>query len=319
MKLPRLLLAASLLAGSAFAMPAQAQMRPLADPVVVHPDPESLFTSSDPVLHRNKQAALHIVRELLQCNQWSRAGEWLTERYIQHNPLAGSGLAPVQHYFINVAKRQPTPTCEKLTNPIVAVQAEGDFVTVLFVRELPIPGHDGETYTTTWFDSWRFVDGKADEHWDPATLPALPPPYIGAAEDRAAIDKLMWSYDRALDTYNADAYVAKFTPDGAFGGVRGRDALHKMITDLKKNHDDRTARGERVPAMRHFTMNQYLEFTGPTTARYHYYHQTVFGTGGSLGSKDAPVVAAAGNGVDDLVKVDGKWLIKFRNVAPTDE
>ena len=33
--------------------------------------------------------------------------------------------------------------------------------------------------------------------------------------------------------------------------------------------------------MRHFTMNQYLEFTGPTTARYHYYHQTVFGTGGA--------------------------------------
>jgi hypothetical protein len=31
--------------------------------------------------------------------------------------------------------------------------------------------------------------------------------------------------------------------------------------------------------MRHFTMNAYLEFTGPTTARYHYYHQTVFGSG----------------------------------------
>ncbi|MBO9170787.1 hypothetical protein [Rhizobium sp. L245/93] len=26
-----------------------------------------------------------------------------------------------------------------------------------------------KSYTTTWFDSWRFVDGKADEHWDPAT------------------------------------------------------------------------------------------------------------------------------------------------------
>jgi hypothetical protein len=27
-------------------------------------------------------------------------------------------------------------------------------------------------------------------------------------------------------------------------------------------------------------------------------------------------VAAAGNGVDDLVKVNGKWLIKTRNVSP---
>jgi len=27
-------------------------------------------------------------------------------------------------------------------------------------------------------------------------------------------------------------------------------------------------------------------------------------------------VAAAGNAVDDLVKVNGKWLIKVRNVSP---
>lgn len=160
-------------------LPAAAQMRPLSDPVVAHPDPESLFTSADPQLHRNKQAALHIMRELLQCNQWSRAGEWLTDRYIQHNPLAASGLEGVINYFVNIAKREPTPTCDELTTPVVAVQAEGDFVTVLMQRELPVPGIEGETYTTTWFDTWRFVDGKADEHWDPATLPPVETPPAG--------------------------------------------------------------------------------------------------------------------------------------------
>jgi hypothetical protein len=30
-------------------------------------------------------------------------------------------------------------------------------------------------------------------------------------------------------------------------------------------------------------------------------------------------MAAAGQGVDDLVKVDGKWYISNRNVAPTRE
>ena len=30
-------------------------------------------------------------------------------------------------------------------------------------------------------------------------------------------------------------------------------------------------------------------------------------------------IAAAGNGVDDLVKVDGQWLIKFRNVSAPDD
>jgi hypothetical protein len=50
------------------------------------------------------------MRELLQCNQWNRAGEWLTDRYIQHNPLAASGLAGVKYYFIEIAKRVQTPT-----------------------------------------------------------------------------------------------------------------------------------------------------------------------------------------------------------------
>ena len=154
------------------ALPAAAQMRALSDPVVAHPDPESLFTSKDKALHRNKQAALRIMRELLQCNQWDRAGEWLTDKYIQHNPMAASGLKGVQEYFINVAKRKPTPTCTKLTSPVVAVQAEGDFVTVLTVREYKYADDPSKSYTTTWFDTWRFVNGKADEHWDPATLPA---------------------------------------------------------------------------------------------------------------------------------------------------
>ncbi|MEO6185868.1 MAG: nuclear transport factor 2 family protein [Steroidobacteraceae bacterium] len=311
------------------ALPAAAQMRALSDPVVAHPDPESLFTSKDPKLNRNKQASLRIMRELLQCNQWDRAGEWLTDKYIQHNPMAASGLAGVKEYFINVAKRVPTPTCTKLTSPVVAVQAEGDYVTVLAVREFKYADDPSKGYTSTWFDTWRFVNGKADEHWDPATLPAPAPRaapaagpptgYLGTPEDRHAIERLMWSYDRVLDTYDADAYVTKFTADGAFGQTKGRDALHKMVADLGTRNAERKAKGEAAPTMRHFTMNQFLEFTGPTTARYHYYHQTVFGTGGAAGSPDAPRVAASGNGVDDLVKVDGKWLIKYRNVSAPDD
>jgi len=308
------------------ALPASAQMRALSDPVVAHPDPESLFTSKDKALHRNKQAALHIMRELLQCNQWERSGEWLSERYVQHNPMAASGLAGVKDYFINVAKRKPTPTCTKLTSPVVAVQAEGDFVTVLAAREMKYADDPSKSYTTTWFDTWRFVNGKADEHWDPATLPvpaAAPAAraasgiQVGTPEDRAAIEKLMWTYDRMLDTYNADAYAKLFTVDGAFGQTKGREALHKMVADIGKGQDERRAKGEKL-TMRHFTMNQYLEFTGPTTARYHYYHQTIFGTGGAT-SPDPARIAAAGNGVDDLVKVDGQWLIKYRNVAAADD
>ena len=50
-----------------------------------------LFTDKDPVLHKNKQAAMHIVIDLLAYGHWNEADKWLTERYIQHNPGFASG------------------------------------------------------------------------------------------------------------------------------------------------------------------------------------------------------------------------------------
>jgi len=140
------------------------------EPVVGVKDPESLFVDKDPVKHRNKQAALRIMRELLQCNQWDRAGEWLTQRYIQHNPNAASGLAGVVAFFTQVMKVKRVDSCPVLTTPIVAVMADGDYVTVMLPRTYPDPRKPGATYSTSWFDTWRFVDGKADEHWDPAMI-----------------------------------------------------------------------------------------------------------------------------------------------------
>jgi predicted SnoaL-like aldol condensation-catalyzing enzyme len=165
------ILAALLLAAGA---PAGAQA--LNDPVVAHPDPESLFTSPDPKLNANKQVALKIVKELLEAGHWDRAPQYLTDAYIQHNPVAASGLKAVMHYFVDVAKVKPKPIPAKMQTKVVAVQAEGEYVTVSFVREMKDPKDPAKTYTTTWFDMWRFKDGKADEHWDPATLPPAPPP-----------------------------------------------------------------------------------------------------------------------------------------------
>ena len=144
------------------------------EPVVGVKEPEKLFTDTDPRLNRNKQATLRIMRELLQCNQWDRAGEWITQRYIQHNPNAASGLAGVVEFFTKVMKVKRVDSCPVLTTEIVAVIAEDDYVTVLWPRRYPDPRKPGAQYSTTWFDTWRFVDGKADEHWDPATIAAPP-------------------------------------------------------------------------------------------------------------------------------------------------
>jgi predicted SnoaL-like aldol condensation-catalyzing enzyme len=79
------------------------------------------------------------------------------------HPVIPSGRAAIVQLFGN----GPVPaTCdEKIDAPIVAVLAGGDLVTVVTVARLK--DSKGDTYTTTWFDMWRIVGGKADEHWDP--------------------------------------------------------------------------------------------------------------------------------------------------------
>src|SRR5439155_9184291 len=100
---------------------------------------------------------------------WDLADKYLTERYIQHNPNAASGRAGVVQYFTEVRKVKPLPIPEKMKTKVVSVVADGDLVVVAYVRQLKDAEDSSTSYTTTWFDTWRFRDGKADEHWDPAT------------------------------------------------------------------------------------------------------------------------------------------------------
>ena len=143
---------------------------------------------------------------------------------------------------------------------------------------------------------------------------------VGAREarDRVEIEALMWRYARALDTFDADAYALVFTEDGQFGSgtnaAKGRAALRQMIEGYRKDRADREAKGEpKSPPMYHMTTDAYVEFLDADRARHHSYWMTVFG---AVGQDTPPRVAAAGRGVDELVRVNGSWLIQSRDVAP---
>ena len=130
---------------------------------------EALFTSPDPQLRANKQVAYHIMKDLLEAGHWELADRYLTERYIQHNPNAANGRQAVVDFFHSLGVK-PKPIPERLSTPVVQVIAEGDYVVVVTVAKRPMPSDPSKTYTTSWFDMWRFKDGKADEHWDNAPL-----------------------------------------------------------------------------------------------------------------------------------------------------
>jgi len=140
------------------------------------------------------------------------------------------------------------------------------------------------------------------------------------AKDRADIAQLMWNYCRALDTFNEDAYASVYTEDGEFHAgtsmpaTKGRAGLKKMVADLKKARVEREAKGEpKTPPMHHIITNSSIEFVDKDHARYNSYWMTVFE---GVGRDVKPNVAAVGRGIDELVRVNGKWLIKYRDVQP---
>jgi hypothetical protein len=140
------------------------------------------------------------------------------------------------------------------------------------------------------------------------------------SQDRAQIEKLMWKYVRALDTEDAEAYASVFTPDGQFGSganaSKGRDALKKMINDFRQRTAENEAKtGVKRAAMYHVIANSYLEFVDKDHARLQAYWMTMFAAGAD---KTPARVAAVGREVDELVRLNGQWLIKLRDVAPKD-
>ena len=134
--------------------------------VVAVANPDALFFSDDPKLNRNKQAAYHIVKDLLEANHWELAGKWIGQTYIQHNPQVKNGLQPVVDYFTKTMHLKPTPIPAKMKTQLVSVVAEGDKVIVAYVVPVKDAKDPSRTYTTTSFDMWRFDNGKAVEHWD---------------------------------------------------------------------------------------------------------------------------------------------------------
>ena len=140
------------------------------------------------------------------------------------------------------------------------------------------------------------------------------------ARDRAEIEDLMWRYARALDTNDAEGYASAYTPDGQFSAganpTKGRDALRKMIADLRQRQVEAEAKGEpKRPPMYHMTANHRIHFKDKDHATINAYWITAVAGGG----QNVPLrVLSIGHSVDELVRRDGQWLIQSRNVAPQD-
>lgn len=141
---------------------------------------------------------------------------------------------------------------------------------------------------------------------------------VREARDRAEIEDLMWRYTRALDTGDGDAYAAAYTPDGQFGtgpnATKGRDALRKLAAGQPRTPAPGAAAAPARPPMYHMAANHRIQFTDKDHARLDAYYLTASAAAG----QETPLrVLAVGRSVDELVRLNGRWLIQTRNVQPT--
>lgn len=139
-------------------------------PTKENPDHEGAITSTDAQLQKNKQLVYDMWRILLDAQQVEEAPKYLAQDYIQHNPLANTGLDGFMTFFRMIAK--PQPVQPRMKN-FIEIIAEGDLVVLATVR--PYQDANNETYTTTWFDMFRVDNSMLVEHWDTARLPVAPP------------------------------------------------------------------------------------------------------------------------------------------------
>jgi len=159
----RQVIAAALLIAATSATAQESKPPMTATPPQIAQAQQALLTSPDPKLAANKKLVYDMYRIVLQAGIWERAGEFIRDDYVQHNPNAGQGLAGVQEY---IRKTRPErPIQDKLDLPLINLIAEGDNVMTAFVR--PEKDAAGQTYYSTWFDLYRIQDGKIAEHWDP--------------------------------------------------------------------------------------------------------------------------------------------------------
>jgi uncharacterized protein (TIGR02246 family) len=125
--------------------------------------------------------------------------------------------------------------------------------------------------------------------------------------DRSALEALCYRYNVAADERDADAYAAVFTEDGVWDGMLGRfegaDGLRALVAKLVAT--------EALAGTRHWANNIVIEGDSAAgTATVVLDNLIVQAT------PDGPRLASLSRSEATAVRVDGRWLFRYRKVTP---
>lgn len=119
-------------------------------------------------IEANKALVLDFFRDVFEAQNAEAAKRYLSEGYVQHNPLVAAGRDGFIAYF-KLKWKEPKPAGKTLREPPDQVVAEGDLVTLMWKVPKAEPSDPAKTYDSFWFDMFRVKDGMLVEHWDNAT------------------------------------------------------------------------------------------------------------------------------------------------------
>jgi ketosteroid isomerase-like protein len=149
----------------------------------------------------------------------------------------------------------------------------------------------------------------------PAPTTTAPAEAISSyAEDRALIEDLQARYMFALDFKDVDAYLATFTEDGVLdigtGEIKGHEAIRKIISGMPSNQAAAKDAAKPYPATgRHNITNIVIKVEGNTAKGVAYWFHY-----GNNNPKRTATLNSYGHYVDEMEKVNGKWLFKKRRI-----
>jgi hypothetical protein len=142
-----------------------------------------------------------------------------------------------------------------------------------------------------------------------------PPTYPdGYAQDRAEIEDLMARYLFAIDYFDWDSYVATFAPEGelefARGTSKGRDAIRAAVESFSTRIGEFYHTEDGKPAkLRHVILQSAIRVEGDRG-----WARSLWVEMANNGPGDTMKMGTFGTYEDELVRLDGRWLLARRRV-----
>lgn len=117
-------------------------------------------------------------RDVIEARHMERAGTYLAEDYIEHDP----NIAPGRTALVDALSKAPSPSISKqIASQPVVQYVKGDFILLIFESQAVDPRDPTKIYYYNDFDLFRIQGGKLAEHWNSNKKFLVSPDFVASS------------------------------------------------------------------------------------------------------------------------------------------